>query len=140
MLKLSPTTVRRSGQGHVEDLCAQIARAIRSVQSHVRWRAGSAARHLLKRKLRGHLPTGATLSDYERVILTVLEDAHAQVYIYRHNDVPYVVIVSVVQSRRWLVMFSLDGLIESAYVVENPDRYLSKSAFEMVGLLNEVIA
>ena len=123
----------------MEDLRTQIASAIRSVQSRVRWRAGSAARHLLKRKLRGHLPAGATLSDYERVILTVLEDAHARVYVYRHDDVPYVVIVAVVQDRNWLVMFSLDGLIESAYVVENPDRYLSKSVFEMVGLLNEVI-
>ena len=123
----------------VGTLRVQIASAIRSVQSQVRWRPGSAARHLLKRRLRGHLPADATLDDYEHIILTVLEDAHAQVYTYWHNDTPYVAIVAVVQSRHWLVMFALDGLMESAYVVEHPDRYLSKPVFEPMGSLSEVL-
>ena len=113
--------------------------AIRSVQSQVRWRPGSAARHLLKRKLRGHLSADATLGDYERIILTVLEDADAQVYIYRHNDTPYVAIITVIQDHHWLVMFALDGLMESAYVVEHPDRYLSKPVFDLLGPLSEVL-
>lgn len=124
---------------HIEDLRSQIASAIRSVQSQVRWRPGSAARHLLKRKLRGHLPPDAALNDYERTILTVLEDARAQVYIYWHSDMPYVAIVAIVQRHHWLVMFSLDGLMESAYVVKHPDRYLNKPVFEPVGPLSEVL-
>ena len=123
----------------MEDLEKQITSAIRSVQSQVRWRPGSAARHLLKRRLRGHLPADATLSDYERVILTVLEDADAQVYVYRHNDTPYVAVVTVIQSQHWLVMFTLDGLMESAYIVEHPDRYLSKPVFDLLGSLSEVL-
>ena len=123
----------------MENLRAQITNAIQFVQSQVRWKPGSAERHLLKRKLRGHLPTDATFSDYEGVILTVLKDANAQVYIYRHHDVPYVAIVTIVQDRHWLVMFSMDGLMESAYVVEYPDRYLSKSAFDLIGSLSEVM-
>jgi hypothetical protein len=118
---------------------AQIAHAIRAVRSEVRWRPGSAARHLLKRKLRGHLPVDATLGDYERVILAVLGDPHAQVYIYQHHVTPYVAVVAVIEHFHWLVMFSLDGLIESAYVVEHPDHYLSKSTFDLVGPLSEVI-
>jgi hypothetical protein len=108
--------------------------------SSYRWRLGSAARHLLKRKLRGHLPTEATLGDYERIIQTVLEDAQAKVYIYRHNEVPYVTVLAVIQGRHWLVMFALDGLMESAYILANPDSYLSKPGFEMLGTLNEVLA
>jgi len=124
----------------VEDLRAQIANAIRQVRSSVRWKPGSATRHLLKRRLRGHLLADATLSDYERIIQSVLEDAQAQVYVYWHKDTPYVTVVSVIQDRHWLVMFSLDGLMESAYVVEHPDRYLSKPVFDPLGSLSEVLA
>jgi len=122
------------------DIRSQIAGAIRSVQSQVRWRPGSAARHLLKRKLRGHLPSDATLSDYERIILMVLADARAQVYVYWHGDTPYIAMVAVIQECHWLVMFTLDAWIESAYVVEYQDRYLSKSVFEPVGLISEALA
>lgn len=124
----------------MEDLRAQIANAIRQVRSSVRWKPGSATRHLLKRRLRGHLLADATLSDYERIIQSVLEDAQAQVYVYWHKDTPYVTVVSVIQDRHWLVMFSLDGLMESAYVVEHPDRYLSKPVFDPLGSLSEVLA
>jgi len=37
-------------------------------------------------------------------------------------------------------MFALDGLMESTHVVEHPDRYLSKSVFELLGLSSEVLA
>lgn len=124
----------------MEDLRAQIVAAVQSVKLQVNWRPGSAARHLLKRKLRGYLPTEATLSDYEHIIQTVLENTQAKVYIYRHNDIPYVAVLAVLQGHHWFVMFALDGLMESAYVVENPDTYLAKPVFELVGSLNEVLA
>lgn len=123
----------------MENLRVQIISAVRSVQSQIRWRPGSAVRHLLKRKLRGHLPSEATLDDYERIILTVLENADAQAYIYRHKDTPYVAIMTVVQGHHWLVMFTLDGVMESAYIVEHPDHYLSKPSFELLGPLSEVM-
>jgi len=122
-----------------EDLHAQIVSAIQSVRSQVRWKPGSAAGHLLKRKLRGHLSPDATVDDYEHIILATLEDERARVYVYWHNEVPYVSVAAVIQNRHWLVMFSLDGWMESDYAVENPDRYLSKSVFELIGYLNEVI-
>jgi hypothetical protein len=121
------------------DLRPRIVTAIQSTKLQVRWRPGSAARHLLKRKLRGHLPNEAILGDYEQIIQVILRDAQAKVYVYRHNDVPYVVVTTIVQSHHWLVMLTLDGLMESAYVIENPGSYLNKPVFEMVGLLNEVL-
>jgi hypothetical protein len=96
-------------------------------------------RHLLKRKLRGHLSAEATLDDYKRIISTVLENADAQVYTYWHCDTPYVAVVAIIQGRHWLAMFALDGLMESAYVVENPDHYLSKPVFDLLGPLSEVL-
>lgn len=123
----------------MEDPSSQIAGAIRSVHTHVRWKIGSAERHLLKRKLRGHLSAEATISDYERVIQTALERAEAQVYVYWHGGTPYVAVAAVLQGQLWLVMFDLDGLMESAFIVERPDRYLNKPAFELIGYLREVL-
>jgi len=93
---------------------------------------------LQKRKLRGHLPETATIEDYERVILAVLQDESAQVFRYWYNRLPYVTMVATVQARTWLVMFSYDSVMESAFVVECPQHYLSKPGFERVGLLGEV--
>ena len=123
----------------MDEFCRQVVAAIRSVASEVRWKPGSAVRHLLKRKLRGHLPDDASLEDYERTIHAVLENGDATVYVYRYNDVPYVVIVAIIQNHHWLVMFGLDGVMESAYVVDRPDYYLNKPDFEMFGSLNEVL-
>jgi hypothetical protein len=124
----------------METLHSQLVNAIQSVQTQIRWKPGSAVRHLLKRKLRGHLPPEAGLEDYEYIIQAVLTDSQAQVYVYYHNDVPYGVVVAVVQSRHWLVMFTLDEVIESAYVIEHPVPYLSKSVFKLIGFLSEVMA
>ena len=57
----------------------QVRDAIKTVRIQIRWKPGSALRHLKKRKLRGHLPTTATLADYEDTILAVLHDKSAQV-------------------------------------------------------------
>jgi hypothetical protein len=130
----------RSWANCVEHIHVQIANAVRSVQSQVRWKPGSAVRHLLKRKLRGHLPSGATLDDYERLVWTVLQDLQAQVYLYRYHDILYVAVVAVVEQRHWLVMFAMDGVMESAYVVERPEQYLSHPAFAYIGSLSEVMA
>ena len=35
-------------------------------------------------------------------------------------------------------MFSYDGVLESAFVIERPEHYLSKPGFELIGLLGEV--
>ena len=80
------------------------------------------------------------LDDYERMVWTVLQDPQARVYLYRYRDTPYVAVVAVVEQRQWLVMFAMDGVMESAYVVERPEHYLSHPAFERIGSLSEVMA
>lgn len=120
----------------VENL--QILDAIKTVRSQIRWRPGSALRHLQKRKLRGHLPATATLADYDAVIRSVLYDISAQVYHYWYNQVAYVTVVSSIENHKWLIMFAYDGVLESAFVVERPEQYLLKPGFEYLGLLGEV--
>lgn len=116
----------------------QIIEAIKKVRAGIRWKPGSAKFHLKKRKMRGHLPANAALSDYERIILTLLQDKHADVYHYWYNHIPYVTLISEVQSKQWLVMFTYEGILESCFVVERPWRYLSKPGFEYIGKLSEV--
>lgn len=122
-----------------DELRQQIAVAIQRVRSKIRWRPGSAEVHLLKRRLRGHLPPEATVEDYERIIHSVVNDEDATVYVYWHSGTPYVAVVAVIQNRHWLVMFALDSIMESAFVVENPDSYLNRPEFEKLGLAGEVL-
>lgn len=116
----------------------QILKAIQAVRTQIRWKPGSALRHLQKRKLRGHLPTTATLADYEAIILAVLYDKAAQVYRYWYNHVAYVTVVGSVENCTWLIMFAHTGILESAFVLERPAQYLRNPGFEYVGLLGEV--
>jgi hypothetical protein len=116
----------------------QILDVIKLVRNQIRWKPGSALRHLQKRKLRGHLPVTATLADYDAVIRSVLHDKAAQVYHYWYNRVAYVTVVGLVENRKWLIMFADDGGLESAFVVERPEQSLHKPGFEYLGLLGEV--
>ena len=122
----------------MENIREKMIQAIRLAQTERRWRSGSAARHLLKRKVRGNLRIDATLEDYDRVIQTALLDPGARVYAYWYQGTPYATVVSASDDDLWLVMLDLDGWMESAYVVSRPERYFNKSEFEFFGLLGEL--
>ena len=72
----------------MEDLRSQARKAIKALQSQVQWRPGSETGHLLKRKVRSHLPWSANLADYERIILDVVSGRDARVFVYWHETVP----------------------------------------------------
>lgn len=118
---------------------SQIARAIQLVRTEICWKPNSAERHLEKRKRRKHLPEEATLDDYENIIRQVLHDESAQIYLFWYENVPYVTIVTVIENNTWLVMFDLDGLMETAFVVKRPNNYLGTPDYQYVGLLSEVL-
>jgi hypothetical protein len=122
---------------------AGLNKAIQIVQSQLIWKPDSAERHLRKRISRGHLPVTATLADYEGVIQAIVHQPTAQVYLYWHSSsaglVAYVTLVGAVDDKRWLVMFDLAGTLESAYVVERPQYYLTEPEFEQIGELGEIL-
>jgi hypothetical protein len=119
---------------------ADIAAAIHTVQAGRIWKPGGAERHLVQRIRRGHLPAGATLNEYERIIQTVIHNQDARVYIFWYRDTPYIAVVGDVNNADWLVMFAFNGVMESAYMVERPDRYLNKVEFAYVDLLSKVMS
>lgn len=117
----------------------QIAAAIRTVQTYIRWKPGSLDRHLNTRKKRNHLPPQATVADYEARIHQVLTGNANIVYLFHMNGVDYVTIVEPT-ARPWLVMFDLNGLMETAFIVENPQSYLNKREFSQVGTVQRVLS
>ena len=70
----------------------QILEAVKRVRTKVRWKPNSAENYLRKRKMRGHLPQEATIKDYEGIILKLLQDKSAVVYLYWYKGVPYVTV------------------------------------------------
>ncbi|MDE0143713.1 MAG: hypothetical protein OXI80_14355 [Caldilineaceae bacterium] len=55
-------------------------------------------------------------------------------------EVQDVAVAGSIQGQTWLVMFDLDGVLESAYIVDRPDLYLGKPVFERVGALEEILS
>ncbi len=102
---------------------AKAADAIRLVQHRIRWKQGGASSHLRKRKGRGHLAEDATQASDEQIDLSVISDRNATVYLYAHSSETYAAVVANIQRLTWLIVFALDGVLESAFTVERPQLY-----------------
>lgn len=113
---------------------------IRRLRRQIVWKPGSAARHLLKRKLRGHLPASATLADYDHLIQGILQSTDASVYLYSVENNPYLTVAATIENQVWLVVADFYGVMETSFIVENPTSYLERPAFRYVGRLGEVLA
>lgn len=84
------------------------------------------------------MPSGATLSDYEKLISDILLKKESRVFLYWYEGIPFAAIVGQVEDKTWLIMFSFDGIMESAFVVERPEKYLNKPGFEEICFISEV--
>ncbi len=118
---------------------SDLAELILKLRHEVIWKPKAAARHLLKRKLRGHLSADATLADYEVTIRQLLETIDASLYVYYTDATSYISIAAWLDGRLWLVIATMEGVLETAFVVDNPDTYLEREAFQYVAKLGEVI-
>lgn len=116
----------------------QIVEAILLVQQTIRWKPGSLQQHLRTRIRRRHLPNNATVADYEAIIQRTLSTNEAKVYLFSYDE-DYPTIVTLLEEGHWLVMFSLAGIMETAFVVERPEAYLSKPNVRYIGTLQEVL-
>jgi len=68
-----------------------------------------------------------------------VEDREARVFLYHYGIDVYPTIVAQVGNAQWLVMFDLNGIMETAFILESPERYLAKREFEAIGSLAEVL-
>lgn len=105
-----------------------IAQALQQVQAQIRWKPGKALEHLSKRRERGHLPRHATLAEYEAIIRAVVCHSEAWLYVYRFGATDYPTVAAPYEGQIWLVMFGLDGVIETAFPPDEPDNYFDMDA------------
>jgi len=123
----------------VENSQARVIDAIRRIQSGVRWKPGKDRRHLAKRIRQGHLPSTATLAEYEAIILTIVSHPDAFVYVYRYGSADYPTLVAPYKDQMWLAMFNLDGVIETAFPPDKPETYFgSDPRYIPLGLVREM--
>ena len=105
------------------------AEAIRTLRPLVRWKPKKDEQHVAKRKAMGHLPDEATLNDYNEIIRAILGQANALVYRYPFGSVDYYAVTGEVEGAAWLVIFSADGIIETAFPPKDLADYLGGGAF-----------
>lgn len=110
----------------MNELKIKVADAIRQVKSGVRWKPGKDRQHLMKRIRRGHLPVTTTLVEHETIILNIITHPDAFVYVYRYGSTDYPTVVAPYKDRVWLVMFSLDGIMETSFPPDKPDTYFDQ--------------
>ena len=124
----------------MDNLRVAVIEAIRRVRAGVQWKPGKDALHLQKRQAMGHMSVSASLDDYNAVIQTVVYDAHGQVFVYRLNERPYVAIRSNVGGRPWLTIFSMAGIMETAFPPGDIEAYLAQPGFTEIGTVQELLA
>lgn len=121
----------------MNDETAHVMVAIRSARQSLRWRAGKADEHLVKRIRLGHLPRGTRLAEYEALIQQILGEPAAEVYLFTFREDVFPTVVATVANAVWLVMLDLSGGMETAFLVEQPQDYFADPRFERLGLLQE---
>lgn len=116
----------------------QLKTAIDLAKSQVTWKPGKAEPHLVKRIRLGHLPSDASLADYESRIVGILDTPDANVYAYEFGEIIYPTVVSRVDQDLWLVMITMSGVLETAFPPDTPEEYLSNSSFTYIGRLGDL--
>jgi hypothetical protein len=117
---------------------SRVLDAIRRLRGGLRWRPGKDTQHIAKRIELGHLPVGATLAEYEAIIIRVINTPTAEVFVYSWGESSYPTAVVEVEGVQWLVMVDLDGTMETAFPPEDPETYLANLRFQRLGTLEEL--
>jgi len=117
---------------------SHVLEAVRQALMPIRWKAGKAASHLTKRIRLGHLPVGTSLDEYHAVIISIMLNQDAQLYVYTFQDHSYPTVVAPVEERLWLVMIGMDGVMETAFPLRDPTTYLADPAYSHLGRLQEL--
>lgn len=117
----------------------RVLNALQQVHSQLRWKPGKDEQNLQTRIDYGHLPPESTLAAYEAIINTIVHAETANVYVYTWQQDLYPTIVGQYNNQRWLVMFSLEGIMETAFPPTDPDRYLSNDRFHHLGTVEELM-
>lgn len=116
-----------------------IAAAILALRTQVRWKPGKDVDHLTKRKRRGHLPPDADMDDYNDITVAVLSDGESKIYRYDVTGETYGVVWGTCEGQEWLIIFGLDGVMETAFPSKAPQRYIARRAMVFLGKMEDIL-
>ena len=84
------------------------------------------------------MPPATSLTEYEAIINAVLRNPDAIVYVFQYNDIFYPTIVALYQEQVWLVMFGMNGIMETAFPPDDPDTYFQDPKNHQLGPIQEL--
>ena len=87
----------------------------------------------------GHLAPDASYEEYESLIQRVLANPLAHVYAYRYGATTYGVVLGRDSGACWLVMFGLDGVMETAFPPDDAEGYTRSRRMRLIGIVREVV-
>ncbi len=115
------------------------ANAIRTLRRKRMWRPNRGEYHLKKRKAMKHLPSEATMDDYDALIGGLLNEAKNTVYHYPFSVRDYYGVSGKVDEAGWVVIFASDATLETAFPPDDLVSYLANRGFVRLGNVQEVI-
>lgn len=84
------------------------------------------------------MPSGTSLAEYEAIISTILHNSEAKVYLFQYGDVFYPTVVAPYQGQVWLVMFGMNGVMETAFPPDDPVIYFQDPKYHLLGSIQEL--
>lgn len=111
------------------------------LRNNVQSKEGKDVSHLNKRIKLEHLPSSASLSDYEMLIFDLVRNGENVLYSYEYTNNMYYGVRGFAkgQVNEWLVIFGVGGILETAFPPKNIDEYLENRGFVLFGRIKEVL-
>lgn len=121
------------------DYILEAASGINVIRKEVRWKPKKDKEHLEKRKARGHLSEDTSLKDYNSLINGLALNDENDVYLYKFVLDKYYVIRGKIGNLEWVVIFSKDGVVETAFPPDDIKSYIKKRGFIYIGKVGEIL-
>jgi len=122
-----------------EDALQEAKRAISKLQKTVYWKPGKDIQHLKKRRALGHLPQDCQIKDYNKLISELVKGLENEVHLYEFGSQRYYMIRGKIKEKEWIVILSMEGIIETAFPPKDIEGYLSKRNTTLLGKVGEII-
>lgn len=123
----------------LESLRNQTAYAIQQIRAKTQWKPGKDKSHLAKRIRLRHLSPETTMIEYDAIVQSVVIHPGAVVYLFEYDKTFYPTIVAPYKGQAWLVMFSMNGTLETAFPPDTPDTYFSDPQYHFMGHIDEFV-
>lgn len=122
-----------------DDYILEAASGINVIRKEVRWKPQKDKEHIEKRKARGQLPEDTSLKDYNALISSLVLNNENDVYLYKFGLDRYYIIRGKVENLEWIVIFSKDGVVETAFPPDDTELYIKKRGFLYIGKIRAIL-